>query len=749
MGLVATETTTQPQAGAATLPEGLDPVTFEVIRHRLWAINDEQARMGARLSGSPIVFEGYDFNAALVTGDGRGLYTGVYILHHGATIDEFVRNVLADWDRDEIRPGDMFFTNDPWYGALHANDGIVAMPVFWEGEIVLWSGIVMHDNDVGSPVPSSFVVGSEDRFGEAPLIPPVKLAADFKPFADIERLYLRNTRTAEHNALNMRARVAALKETYARVTEIIEQYGIDACLASQEGILDYVERVVRGRLEQIPDGEWFAEIYHDHDSHSDELYPIRCTLRKRGGHLICDFDGTAAQAPGPINCARPASEASVFGVMLTYLCHDLPWAIGALRSLIEIEMEEGTLINARSTAPVSLASTMATLSCQDTVANAFSKMLLSSEEHGAEASGSWTPGVSGAFVIGVDAGGDQFFAIAPDCFGGGGGARTHTDGLDTGGIYHSMASRTGNVETMESRAAILELYRREMPDSGGPGRFRGGVALEELYVPHKIGAPAVCNTWASGVAAPGGRGLSGGAPGAAAAHVVLRGTNVRDLFAAGRMPSSREELEAEGVEVQAAKDLTTIGEDDLRWGVIPAGAGYGDPLRRDPGAVAADVRRGLVSEALARELYGVVLRDGEVDGAGTEAAREEARAARLRDGRPAAEPVAGRRVEGGRVLHPISDTVEAVEVNGGRSMRCTVCQQHLGDYGGDHKRAGLVRDLPLTAITPHNDLCRTDDFVAREFSCPECGTAFALDIQLRTDEVMMESRFGSGDGSGG
>jgi N-methylhydantoinase B len=100
---------------------GLDPITFEVIRHRLWAINDDQARMAARLSGSFIVYEGYDFNAALVTADGRGLYCGVYILQHGATIDEFVRKILADWPAEEIRPGDMFFTNDPWWGALHAN----------------------------------------------------------------------------------------------------------------------------------------------------------------------------------------------------------------------------------------------------------------------------------------------------------------------------------------------------------------------------------------------------------------------------------------------------------------------------------------------------------------------------------------------------------------------------------------------------------------------------------------------------
>ena len=128
----------------------VDPVTFEVLRHRLWSINDEQGRMAARLSGAPIIYEAYDLNAALTTADGRGLYCGVYIMHHGATIDDFVRRVLVEWPAGEIRDGDMFFTNDPWWGALHANDGILAMPIFWADELVAWSGIVMHDSDVGS-----------------------------------------------------------------------------------------------------------------------------------------------------------------------------------------------------------------------------------------------------------------------------------------------------------------------------------------------------------------------------------------------------------------------------------------------------------------------------------------------------------------------------------------------------------------------------------------------------------------------
>ena len=159
----------------------IDPVTFEVIRHRLWAINDEQAMIAARMSGSPVIYEVYDFNAGILTPDGHGLVAGIYILHHAATLDFFVKRILAEWPAEDIREGDMFFTNDPWYGALHSNDGVLVTPIFWEGEIVCWSGLAMHDEDVGSPVPGSFVVGARDSFGEAPLFPTVKMAGADAP----------------------------------------------------------------------------------------------------------------------------------------------------------------------------------------------------------------------------------------------------------------------------------------------------------------------------------------------------------------------------------------------------------------------------------------------------------------------------------------------------------------------------------------------------------------------------------------
>jgi N-methylhydantoinase B len=726
--------------------ETLDPVTFEVIRHRLWAINDDQARMAARLAASPVVYDGYDFNAALVTADGRGLVTGVYIMHHGAALDDFIRKLLADWPADDFHEGDMFYTNDPWWGALHANDGIMASPLFYGGQLVAWTGIVMHDDDVGGPVPSSFVLGARDRFGEAPLFPALRIVENWELKRDIERARLRNSRTPEVNALNMRARVAALRATQERLTELIGRYGLTAFLQSQDGIIDYVERVVRGRLRAIPDGTWFAQGYLDHDGTSDLVYQVCCRVTKRGDGLDIDFEGTSAEAAGPVNCPRPAMEGAVVGCLLLALCYDLPWSVGALRRIVEIRSREGSINNASGTAAASLSSIQGTLVTQDVTASALAKMLLCSDRFRSEAQASWAAGHPGAAMAATGRDGKYAVGAISDTFAGGGGARTFRDGIDSGGIYHSMGSRLANAETCEDRRPFLQLYRTESCDSGGAGRYRGGVCVAFGSVPHKERSDVTVLTLSSGVEMPGGIGLAGGAPGAAVSNVVLRDSDVWARLGAGAVPRAEEEVEGGRTDPLAAKDLITVGHDDVVASVTNAGSGYGDPLRREPAAVARDVADGYVSPQAARESYGVVLRDGQADEEATARLRAALRAERLEQSRPPADGSGtGGNARARSVLHPVADAVEAVATETGPRIRCTECHRDLGGYADDYKRSLCYRERPLTALTPLNGRCRTDRFVAREFFCPGCGVQLAVDVTDRDEPVRDECRFFGGE----
>lgn len=716
----------------------LDAITFEVIRHRLWAINDEQAMIAARMSGSPVIYEVYDFNTGILTADGHGLVAGVYILHHAATIDYFVQRILREWPREDIVEGDMFFTNDPWHGALHSNDGVLVTPIFWEGKIVCWSGIAMHDEDVGSPVPGSFVVGAHNRFDEAALYPMVKLVESYRINPSIEGILLHNSRTPENNALNLRARVSSLTVTHRRIHEVIEEYGIDIFGACLEETVDYVERVVRSRLRKIPDGVWTHQIYLDHDGNTNILHPIRCELTKMGDGLSVDFAGTANQADGAINCARAAMEGAVVGVFLMFLCFDLPWSVGAAHRLIEFKTEEGTVNNALAPAATSMASISATIATQQAVQNAFAKMLLTSDEFATEAQAAWSSLPNCLIISGEDARGRSFTTVDMNNCGGGAGARTFADGIDTGGIFHSMGATIPNVETMESRMPILVLYRRQSTDSGGGGRFRGGAGLEMAFTPHRNAAPLIDICIAASVSQPSNLGLSGGLPAPVNYNVIVRGSGVEQEFASGVIPNSVEDFGGTK-EVLAAKARTELASDDVHLYLQSGGGGYGDPLRREVSAVERDVRRAIVSREEAHEVYGVAISQGTVDERATRTRRSEILAERLDQGSPVTHAWSGARIEDAERLFPVSDTAEAVELAGTMSVRCTQCHADLGGYGADIRDALVTRERQLSRLSRLNASAPDVGVVAREYCCPGCGILMAVDVQRSSEPLLPDT----------
>jgi N-methylhydantoinase B len=226
---------------------------------------------------------------------------------------------------------------------------------------------------------------------------------------------------------------------------------------------------------------------------------------------------------------------------------------------------------------------------------------------------------------------------------------------------------------------------------------------------------------------------------------MLRGTDLPELFAAGHVPREAGEIAGER-EVIAAKARTEVASGDAHLYLQTGGGGYGDPLRREPAAVLVDLRHGLVSPHTATEIYGVVLDGDAVDSAATEARREAIRRARIDSSRPVREGGAElRRVEGGEPMHPVADTVEAVRVDGEELIRCTVCQTRLGGYEDDYKAATLWREVPFTALSELNGVAPETPLRAREYCCPGCGTALAVDIGAVGEPPLAECAFGTAE----
>ena len=191
--------------------EDLDPVTYEVIRHKLWNINEEHGSTIQRISGSPVAIYALDLNPSILTEDAEFIYFGPYMQYMSGVADTQVKWILENRaENPGIRDGDMFLANDPWIGAAHQMDVMLICPVFWKGELFCWVTNCLHQYDVGGITPGSFCPSAKSAFDEGILIPPIKIIENGEIRKDIEDLYLRSSRKPALVALDFAPRWPAI-----------------------------------------------------------------------------------------------------------------------------------------------------------------------------------------------------------------------------------------------------------------------------------------------------------------------------------------------------------------------------------------------------------------------------------------------------------------------------------------------------------------------------------------------------------
>lgn len=722
----------------------MDPITFEVLRHRLWAINDEQAMTAARMSGSAIVYEAYDFNTALVTPKGEGLFVGVYLARHATTIDLVVRSVQAAYEGN-IFDGDMFITNDPWAGTVHQSDFCLVAPIFHDGEIVLWTGITMHEQDVGGSVPGSLCSGARDAFGESPLITPLKIVSRKELQPDIERLYLRNSRTPVINALNLRARIGCQWATRSRVLSVVEKYGKATFLEVQGRIIEHVADIIGQRLKALPDGTWRQVGYLDHDTHEAKLYPIRLAMTKSGGKLRFDFRGTAAQAPGPVNCTQSGLWGGVMSALLPMMCFDVPWCVAGLKRVIDIISDEGTINNASFPAAVSFGTVAACWETTDVVSQTLAKMYMCSDAYKKEVMATWSPSSNGLVISGTDRHSRPMTALWLGPLAGGGGARVSKDGIDGGGWLPQGLGSQPNVESGEDLYPILEGFRRYNPSSAGPGKLRGGLGTEYLLLPHRTKTVLTTVRYCHGVSQSEARGLAGGLPGAVQVQLLHRKSDAFKRFAIGRPAKHANDLASTKTTLLPAKGITELEADDAIFVVATGGGGYGDPLSREPELVARDVAAGLCTLSIAHDAYGVeltgdppTLRLEE-----TESLRRDLRRRRVEQSQPVwelfdQEGQPQTQAIDGEVLFPAGEHVEVVRTrDSGVRLRCCTCATDFGPANRDPKYWARYLETPLRDNSELNRYA-AEEIVVRKFLCRSCGTIFAVDVQIGSEPILFD-----------
>lgn len=715
----------------------LDPVTYEVIRHRLWSINDEAAITMIHVSGSPVV-HATDFNFAMYTADGDMATVGTYYMIPVGTMSLMVKEIIATFGaNDDIEEGDAFFCNDPFIAAAHQNDVQVMTPFFYKGDLAGWTGGSAHQLDVGGMEPGSWCPKATDVYQEGLRVPPIKLNRAGKRQNDVWTILTSASRLPLMLEMDLNAMMAANTVAHQRLTDLTDRYGREDVRVAMDMAIDQSEQVIRQALRELPDGEFFHTDYLDHDGHNNEIYPIMCHLTKRRDELIFDFTGSAPQTPGFVNSTRPATLGAVASGLFALLGPDAPsWNAGVLAPTTII-LPEASIVHASPPAPVSASSVAASWIASHCVVATLSKLIATSprtaSESTASTDGSW-PLLN---IGGINQYGEPFGDMFMDPIGWGGGAYSDRDGIDTGGAFIAPTAQIIDVESKETTVPVLYLWRRERPDTGGPGRNRGGVTLE--FAVTLYGDNTVFSTLAThGVAQPNCAGLFGGYPGSGSGYELVQNSNIFECYARGDIPSVVSDLSGDVVPLEAKTSMFQLHNGDVLNVLPQGGGGFGDPVSRDPEAVATDIRDRRVTPGAAATVYGVVLGgDSGVDVDATVKRRAEICADRLERAEPGT-PVE-QASKDAPVLFSNGDALEVAGDADNAFFRCRKCRTSLGHKGQSWKDRASSLDLNAEEVGGHITL--DPRMAITQYLCPGCGASLEVDVRRTGDAVRISGIF--------
>jgi N-methylhydantoinase B len=576
----------------------IDAVDLEVVKASLSGIVQEMQNSLFRTGFSTIVRESQDASCALMNASGEVVAQHVVLPLHIGAFPACCGAVIREFG-SRIAEGDGFLINHPYQGGSpHAPDMAVITPVFWQGELIGFCGSIAHKSDIGGPVPGSCSGQARETFNEGLHLPAVRYQANFQPIHDIERIIAANSRTPELVLGDIRGQLGADRLGEKRLTELIAKYGRAKILACWDCLFELSRLRLTGTFAEWKDGRFDAERFVDDDGiELEKPVRIHVVVTKSGETLHFDFSGSADQTKGPANVRPPLVQAAC-GYCLISLIDPAMYVCQGLLKAFTIKAREGSVLNPRFPAPVNTYNpTVHAL--VDAVYDALSNIV--PDKVRADGSGSRSI-ILGGRGTSTGKGYVQYEIIA-----GGAGARAHKDGV-SGITVNQSNAMIAPIEIIESEFPT-RLQRFELiPDSGGAGRFRGGLGIRREYLNLEDARFSIRSM--KHVIPP--NGCAGGSTGRAGDIWINPGTP------------------------QARRLPTRYADYPLRQGDVfrldtPGGGGHGDPLAREPERVLADVREGTVSPAGAERQYGVVLkRKGGrwiIDQAATDARRKEMKSA--------------------------------------------------------------------------------------------------------------------------
>jgi len=551
-----------------------DAFTREIVRNKLLAIAGEMGIVLARTSMSPIVYEVLDFACGLTDAGGQVIAQDNGLCLFTGTFRPQVESILARHPASSMRPGDLYMTNGAAGGGTHNSDVALVQPIFAEDRVIAFGISVTHWTEIGGKVLGSLSPDSTEVYQEGLQFPQLRLAREGVMDEELIELIRANVRLPVMSIGDLNAGVAAVRLAEQRLGEIVDRYGLAATLTTFAAVLDHGEAIARAALALVPPGVYEAEDTIDGDGIDEAPIPVRVRVTVTPGSFVADFTGSAPQVRGPINCARGALMSACKTVFKGITAPEAPSNEGLFRPLTVIA-PEGTVFTAVRPAATGWyfeASAFAT----ELIWRALAAVMPARLSAGSYVS------LCASYIGGTTPAGEYWVQATPQD--GGWGAGEDVDGES--GLIATTDGDTYNypAEVIETAFPLtMERNALNVEAGGGAGRRRGGFGtIREYRVVNPSGGFLLASLGRS-VHRP--WGLAGGQEGTTNAFEVVRANGER--LRGGRVTN------------------LPLAADDLVRVVTGNGGGWGDPRQRERELVAADVRDGYVTPAVARDVYGL------------------------------------------------------------------------------------------------------------------------------------------------
>lgn len=553
------------------MPE-VDPITLAVVWGGFQAAAQEMGVALRRTAYSEAVREGEDFSTAIFDAQGRLVAQGDFSPGHLGSMPFAVKTIAREFPPDTLRPGDAILQNDPQIGSGHLPDFFLFYPVFYHEALVGWVVNCAHQADVGGAGLGSQVAEKLiDYYQEGLRIPPIKLYREDQLQEDLLKLVLGNVRLPDKVQGDMKAQLNSCRVGGARFTALLDLYGVDTIQACMEEMMDRSEAAIRAGLRAIPDGVYTFTDYLDDSGRETDPIEVRVAVTIAGDEATIDFAGSSSQRQCGMNVYYNYTYAYVMCAMRAVTDPFVPHNEGCTRP-IKLVAPRGCFFNAEP--PAAAGARHITCSriyeaVMGALAPAVPDKVFAATSHAAN-----------PFMGGLDSRTGRRFVMF-ELLTGGIGGRSNKDAMEA--ITSPWNGRNIPVEVQEAHSPVLIERFEFVPDSAGPGKYRGGLAVRRdiRVLGHQV---KLYNMTERQRFAP--WGLFGGEPGALAKTILNPG-------------STQMVLHSKGVYDLAYGDLIAMQ--------VAGGGGYGDPLERDIHLVLRDVVKGYVSIEGARRDYGVVI----------------------------------------------------------------------------------------------------------------------------------------------